>query len=103
DLRGAHELAHDGEPLLPPTRQRVDRGLEVGEARPSDGRRDPAVIVAAMAGAENVRDRLPALEARILWDVADPDLPPQRARPGVRRLEAGEYLEQRRLAGAVRT
>ena len=104
----AHQLARDREPLLPAARERLRLLRLVREAGPSH--RDGDLAVALVRVEPLVRERFAqhGADARarsergILRHVADAQALARRARAGGRRLEAGQDLQQRRLAGAVR-
>ena len=104
----AHQLARDGEPLLPAARERLRLLRLVREAGPSH--RDGDLAVALVRVEPLVRERLAQhradararLERGVLRHVADAQALACGARARRRRLEASEDLQQRRLARAVR-
>jgi hypothetical protein len=105
--RLAHQFAGHGHPLLPAAGQRRHRLFRVGEAEFREHDRDfgRLLVILQRAVVEGRDHRLfhgvARLELRFLRQVGQPRRPPQRYIAGVRRLAAGEQLEQRRLAGAV--
>ena len=90
---------------MPAARQRVDLRFGVDEAGASEGERDAARPLVRLHVAQRRHDGVfdggARREHRVLGDVADPDTTVHRARAAIGRLQVGEDLEERRLAGAV--
>ena len=107
DVRCGRQLARDGEPLLPAPRQRVDLRARIREPGPAECLRDSAgpvlLVDAVQRRPHDVVDRAAADEDGVLGHVADTNAAANRAGTGVGRRDAGENLQQRRLAGAIGT
>ena len=107
DVGRGRQLARDRQPLLPAAGQRPDLGAAVREASPAEGLRDaPGALVLVhrgQRGGDHVLDGAARREDRILRHVADADAAAHGAGAAVGTLGPGENLEERGLAGAVRT
>ena len=107
DVGRGRQLARDRQPLPPAAGQRLDLGAAVREAGPAEGLRDaPGALVLVhrgQRGGDHVLDGAAGREDRILRHVADADAAAHGAGAAVGALDPGENLEERGLAGAVRT
>ena len=108
ELRLADQGARDREPLLPAAGEDPGRLLAVGEAGLPHRHRDLPVdlvlvqVVVPERLAQDGEDGRPGVEDRVLRHVADPQALARGARAGRGLLEAGQDLQECRLAGAVR-
>src|SRR5258708_6384310 len=107
DIGRGSQLARDGEPLLPAPRQRVGLRARIREPGPAERLSASAGLVllvdAVQRRPHDVVDGAAAGEDGVLWYVADTNAAANRAGTGVGRRDAGEDLQQRRLAGAIGT
>jgi hypothetical protein len=109
DVGLAHELLRDREPLAPAAGERLAAQLGLVETGLAEGDGNAAellVLVERVVVVQRVEqhflDSLAGREHRILRHVPDAYTLAQSARAGVRLLDAGENLQQRRLARSIR-
>ena len=110
DVRLESQFARDGQPLPPTAGERVGGNGSIGEAGFAEGAGDARGFLVVVERLlllhgvdQDVFDRHPRREDRILRHVADAHTSAHRARAGVGLLEAGDDFEQCRLARSVRT
>ena len=107
DVGRRRQLARDGEPLLPASRQGVDGRAAVGEPGTAERVREATgpvfLVVSGQRGDHHLVDRSTGGKHGVLGDIPDTNAVAERAGAAIGRGVAGENLQERGLARAIGT